>query len=269
MMQFLGLHNFDETYPQLPPSRLSPLLSREALRRLAWAVFFSDTMADAGRHGVHLITEAAFYIQLPSDEESFTRGQDVITEPLRSQSSHLATQPPSPNIGISAHYVRTAALRRRVLHYNSSIHLSTDPLSKMLEELSAFEAEMHETLNALPESLAYNDANLFIHTPDRTAFVGLHMLRHNADLMLALAKLTACIKHQSQLGNVPGSTHLDVGEIMAETRRERLRHALPVSRIVGDMMRLGVNSDPSVNVQAYSSIESEQVILCVCFRDED
>lgn len=114
-MQFLSLHIFEETYPHAPSLRLNPLLTREALRRLAWAVFYQDTMADAGRHGVHLVTEAGFHIQLPCDEASFVRGLDIETAPLRRRDcveSPSFASAPSPislegpgHLGISAHLI--------------------------------------------------------------------------------------------------------------------------------------------------------------------
>jgi hypothetical protein len=250
MMQFLSLQQFDEAYPSLPTARLNPLLTREALRRTAWAVFYGDTMADAGRHGVHLVTESSFHIQLPADDDSFTRDIEAVTAPLRpahhaSGLSPIAFAPSEPPLGVAAHLLRAAALRRRVLHYNSLIPRSTEPVVKMLDDLAAFETELQATLADLPSTLSYNQGNLFAHKTDRPAFILLHVLQHNCFLMLALARLSACARD-------PGYADLALG-----FRRDRIRHALPVSRIVGDMLRLNVSCDHSIAVQAYTSIESE------------
>lgn len=237
-MQFLSLQQFDEAYPHLPTSRLNPLLTREALRRTAWAVFYQDTMADAGRHGVHLTTESCFHIQLPADDDSFTRNVDVITAPLR---------PPRMGqpLGLAAHLIRASALRRRVIHYNSLVPRSAEPVSKMLDDLAVFETELQATLADLPDTLSYTQGNLFALKTERPTFMLLHVLQHNCFLMLALARLSACARDHN------------MSDTALTFRRDRLRHALPVSHIAADMLRLNVSCDHSIAVQAYTSIESE------------
>jgi hypothetical protein len=162
-MQYLSLHTFDETYPDAPSLRLNPLLKREALRRVAWSVFFQDTMYDNGHHGGHLVHESAFHIQLPCDEATFMRGTNVTTAPLfpkaTDQSPWGSTISATPeglgHIGLSAHLLRAAAMRRRVLHYRSLIRYSPDSPRKMLDDLSVFEKELKQVINDFPPELSF------------------------------------------------------------------------------------------------------------------
>jgi hypothetical protein len=272
MMQFLSLHIFDEAYPNAPTFRLNPLLKREALRRLAWAVFFGDTLADAGRHGVHLVTETIFRIQLPCDEASFVRDKEEVTASLNQRppsilgkhptssvspfsfpQSYLSPSQPNESsgaqLGLSAHMIRAGALRRRVLHYNSLIKHSTDPPIKMLEELAVFESELKAVIAEFPDDLAYTEHNLFVHSASRTGFVGLHLLRHNCFLMLSLARLSACLKDP------------ELADLSIQFRKDRLKHAVPCSKIIADTLRLGTNVDPFICTQAYTCLESECIAV--------
>jgi hypothetical protein len=253
-MQFLALHTFDETYnTQAPTVRHNPLLKPEALRRVAWAVFYLDTLADTGQHGVHLVTDTAFRIQLPCDEASFVRGIDVETARLHDSRCPLPNPliAHSPNgegpshVGISGHLMRTAAMRRRVLHFDSLIQHSTDTSAKILADLADFEQHLRKVISDLPDDLAYSDHNLFVQARRLPAFLFLHLLRHNCFLMLAQARLNVCSRDPS------------LKDFALSVCRERIRHALPVSRIVADIIRLGINCSPAAGVQAYTSLESE------------
>lgn len=255
-MHFLSLHVFDETYPKPHTLRLNPLLKPEALRRLAWSTLYLDTMADAGRHGVHAVSLSSYHVQLPSDETAFVRGLDAITGPLEisvstepspsmSMSGGSANHEGPTHLGVSAHLIRTVVMRRRILHYNSRLKYSTDPTSKLLDDISNLESQIRACIADLPSELAYSEETLFIHIERRTAFILLHSIRHNCFLMLALARLNV---HSRENGGL---------EMSKSVRRDRIRHALPVTRIVADALRLGINCDPFVYIQAYTCLESE------------
>ncbi|ORX33395.1 hypothetical protein BD324DRAFT_639956 [Kockovaella imperatae] len=283
IMQFLSLHTFDETYPQPHAIKLNPLLKPEALRRLAWSVFYLDTMADAGRHGIHTVTETGFHLQLPADEASFLRGVDVVTMPLekhpsaRSHSVHMPWESPverggsangnitpasstmsigapampqnavpgsaTSNFGIGANIIRTAAMRRRILHFNSLLKYSLATPQQMYSSLGMLERDLRAVINDLPPDLAYSEDALFVHAERRTMFILLHMMRHNCFLMLLWAKLNVA----SRSPDPPESTQ--------SLMQERMKHAFGVAGIVSDAVRLGVNCDPFVAVQAYTSLE--------------
>ena len=236
-MQFLSLHQLDQVYRHLPATRLNPLLTRESLRRLAWSVFFCDTLVDAGRHGAHLVTESSFHIQLPSSEDGFARGVEEITAYL---------QPPvvSDAIGLSGHLIRLAAFRRRVLHFNSRIKGSTVSHQDLFKSLSQFDIDLDHIASTISPSLAYNEGNLFAPSINRVSFVGFHMLRLNCYLMLALARIGV-------------SEKADVDP--TASRRTRVSHALEVVRVVEDVLRLNTTCDHFFVVQTYSSLESKPV----------
>ena len=106
-MQFHSLHVFDEAYPSR--SRLTPrnpLLKRESLRRLAWSVFYLDAMVDAGRHGVHMLSDEGYHIQLPCDESDFIYDRDVITG---SPADYL-TADSNSLLGLAGHLILVAVI---------------------------------------------------------------------------------------------------------------------------------------------------------------
>lgn len=270
-MQWLNLHTFDETYPRVHAVRLNPLLKPEALRRLAWAIFYLDTVADAGRHGVHIITDAGLRNQLPCDEKTFTLGIDIKTQPLdqfqtishASRSDlplpdtpsavHAAEPMPPPpvdrppsNIGILGHLLRTAAIRRRVLHFNYLLRYNPAPPEQLLADLDLCVQHLNRIIADLPSDLAYNDDNLFVHADFRGAFILLHMFRHNCFLMVAWCKLNIYAKY-------PKDPIL--ADMVPSLLRERLRHAFQVANIISDAMRLCVTVDPFIGHQAYTSLE--------------
>lgn len=253
MMQFLSLHNYDEVYPQPHTITLNRLLSPEALRRLAWSVFFLDSMGDAGPHGVHTVTEDGYQIQLPCDETSFVRGLEVRTESLYRSGNIPCLSPTGQNLpngsglGISGHIIKTSAMRRRILHYKSRLQYLTATPQTMLDHLNTMENDLKVLVAELPSDLVYTEDNLCIHPERRTAFILLHALRHNCFIMLAETRLLVC-------GRDP------VLHNMAYTwMRDRVKHAFPVSRIVADALRLGVVCDPFVGCLAYTAIEGESV----------
>jgi hypothetical protein len=115
----------------------------------------------------------------------------------------------------------------------------------MLEELSAFEKELKLVINDFPPELAYTEDNLFVHSQARTAFVFLHLIRHNCFLMLGQTRLNICARDES------------LAQASVQFAKDRLRHALPVSKIFADVLRLDITCDPSFSAHAYTSLESE------------
>ncbi|KAK1922815.1 hypothetical protein DB88DRAFT_371134 [Papiliotrema laurentii] len=249
MMQFLSLHIYDEVYSQPHTIKLNNLLTPEALRRLAWAVFFLDSMGDAGRHGVHTVTEEAYHIQLPCDEEAFARGIEMRTECLKRPEDVSILSPTGqtpthgPVLGVSAHIIKTAAFRRRICHYKSRIKYMTASADAMLTDLAGMEAELKLLMAELPSDLVYSDDNLYIHPERRTAFILLHALRHNCFIMLAESRLIAC------------SRDPNLHESGYAWMRDRVRHAYPVASIISDALRLGIVCDPFIGALSYTAIE--------------
>jgi hypothetical protein len=257
MMQFLSLHIYDEVYSQPHTISLNRLLSPEAMRRLAWAVFFMDAICDAGRHGVHTVTEEAYHIQLPCDETAFARGIEMRTESLKRPNDVEILSPngqiPTSGhaLGVSAHIIKTAVFRRRILHYKSRIKYMTTSSEAMLADLAAMEEDLKVLMAEIPLDLAYSDDNLYVNPERRTAFILLHALRHNCFIMLAETRLIVCSKDSA------------LQERNAEWMRDRVRHAYPVAGIVSDALRLGIICDPWIGALAYTSIEGTSVRVAV------
>lgn len=251
MMQFLSLHLYDEVYSQPHTISLNKLLSPEAMRRLAWAVFFMDAICDAGRHGVHTVTEEAYHIQLPCDETSFARGVEMRTESLRRPNDLEILSPNGqvstggPTLGVSAHIIKTAVFRRRLLHFKSRIKYMTASADTMLETLVTMERELKAVLSEISPDLVYSEDNLYVHPERRTAFILLHALRHNCFIMLAETRLIICTKDSDLQGQ------------NITWMKDRVRHAYPVASIVSDALRLGIVCDPWIGALAYTCIEGE------------
>lgn len=251
-MQYLSLHLYDEVYSQPQTMRINKLLKPEALRRLAWAVLFLDTMADAGRHGVHTVSEETYHIQLPCDETAFARGIEMRTRCLSLPNEMSILSPTgqtardgSSGLGISAHVIQTALYRRKICHYKSRIKYLTDSADEMLNTLTGMEVGLRALMAEIPPDLVYSTDNLYINPERRTAFILLHALRHNCFIMLAEARLIISSKEPS---------FHDKGY---QWMRDRIKHAYPVASIVSDALRLGIVCDPWVGALAYTAIEGE------------
>jgi hypothetical protein len=234
MMQMMSLQTFDRTYPADLDSRLSrsPLLSAECLRRLAWSVFYSDSIIDGGRHGFHTIDENAYRLQLPCDETSFLANEPVRTEPLfpDTPSTVLPTHDQVP-IGISGHLIRVAAARRRALHLEA--------------EAADLEATIEPVISSLPSRFRFNSNNIQVHRASMPAFLLLHLFRHNLYIVLGRARLMI------YQGN-PQRAHL-----ISQARSSRIARALPIAGIVAEGVEARANFCPQVGVQAYVALESE------------
>ena len=243
-MQYLSLHTFDTSYPENPAVRRSPLLQRESLRRLAWAVFYLDCMVDAGLHGVHTVHENSLHIQLPSDDTTFARG-------IPGPDHRMAASPSQPNHSISSHLVQSMTMRRRILHFLSSAKYSTSPYSTLHEQLDGLQTELKALVSRLPPDLAYTEGNLFVHAEKRTSFILLHVLRHNCFLVLLAARLELFKAETTKSTNIDQNRPRQVEMCM----RQRLKHAVPTAHIIQDALRLDVNCDPYVGSLAYTALE--------------
>jgi hypothetical protein len=242
MMQYHSLHVFDEAFPSVDAIPLNPLLKRETLRRLAWSVFYLDTMVDAGRHGVHNVTEEGYRIQLPCSEPSFARGSDVKTMGLREYTRGLDSS--GLDTGISTQVIITAAVRRRLLHFwTSTLKYSTDPPASHLEHLHKLESELDRIMVSLPADLAYTEDNLYVLSGQRTALVLLHALRHTTSILLARIQCVLSERFTDKL------------DMAIAARRNRIRHALAIARLAVDAKRVDINLDPCVAFQSYTALE--------------
>ncbi|EED16097.1 hypothetical protein TSTA_012060 [Talaromyces stipitatus ATCC 10500] len=253
MMQMMSLQTFDRTYSSNLTSnlRLSPLLSRETLRRLAWSTFYNDTIIDGGRYGFHTIDEKAYSIQLACDEASFLRNENVVTGPLRCNASVSANADSSNKseeqlLDISDYLLRTAAARRRALHFAFRASHAEQTSEELTTELATIEHDMEEVINALPKEFHFNSSNMLLHRHRLITFILLHVIRHNLFIITGRAAL--------HIYSQDNSTKAD---LISQIRRNRISHALPTARIVAEGLRAGIYFDPDVAVDAYVALESQ------------
>ncbi|TXT08798.1 hypothetical protein VHUM_02926 [Vanrija humicola] len=240
MMQMMSLQTFDRTFPDdLSGAPLSPLLSREALRRLAWAVFYQDSMADGGNYGFQLIDVLAYRVQLPCNEQSFLANDDTQTEPLYPRAHER-----NPSVlGISGHWIRAAHLRRRVLHLAFRVQNREAGVEELEREAMAMESEITDYVNALPARYYFTADNTYLHRKRLPAYIVLHLLRHNLYIILGRAKLMLYKLDPRLEGLLPS------------VRKERVSHALPIAGIIEEALKYNQPLDPHTAIQAYVALE--------------
>ncbi|KAH8810670.1 hypothetical protein F5884DRAFT_258450 [Xylogone sp. PMI_703] len=249
MMQMMSLQTFDRTYPAKFASylRFSPLLSCEALRRVAWCTFYVDTIVDGGRYGFHIVDEKAYRLQLPCDQVSFLGDEAVVTEPLfykpndpvNTNTTYLERAP----LDMSAYLLRTAAARRRALHFAFRASHREQTVEELSVELVALEADMEEVIAALPKRFHFNTDNMFLHRERLITFILLHILRHNLFIIIGPTALQIYQRDPSK------------AELIPQVRRNRISHALPIAGLISEGLSGNIHFDPQVGVQAYVALE--------------
>ncbi|KAL3492064.1 hypothetical protein BJX62DRAFT_236497 [Aspergillus germanicus] len=248
MMQMMSLHTFDRTYPADFPSQqnLSPLLSREALRRVAWSTFYLDSMTDGGRYGSQTVDEHAYRIQLPCDEESFLGNDRVVTEPLfpgQVSSRVRADNLPHASLDMSAYLLRTAAARRRALHFAFRASHQEQSVDKLSVDLLDLQSELEEVFAALPQRFHFVPDNLILHRNRLTTFILLHVLRQNLFIILGRAALQIYLRDSTK------------SALVSLVRRNRITRALAVADVVSEGLMHTLCFDPHVGIQAYVALE--------------
>jgi hypothetical protein len=253
MMQMMSLHVFDRTFPVKFPSnlRLSPLLTGEALRRVAWSTFYADTMLEAGRYGFHVVDEKSYRVQLPCDQTSFLSNQALVTEPLFHNSNvaaHINSDDfQRPPLDMSGYLLRTAAVRRRALHFAFRASHREQTVEEMMSELAIIEADIEEFVRALPKNFHFNTDNLFIHRDQLITFILLHVLRHNLFIIIGRAALHVYKRDPTK------------ANLMTQVRRKRISHALPIAAVISEGLKSGIPFDTHIGVHAYVALESKNL----------
>lgn len=249
-MQMMSLHVFDRTFPVKFPfnTRLSPLLTGEALRRVAWSTFYADTMLEAGRYGFHVVDEKSYRVQLPCDQTSFLRNQAIVTQPLchnPNVSAHInADDFQRAPLDMSGYLLRTAAVRRRALHFAFRASHREQTVEEMMSELAIIEAEIEEFVRALPKSFQFNTDNIYIHHDQLITFILLHVLRHNLFIIIGRAALHIYQRDPTKV------------YLLAQVRRKRISHALPIAAVISEGLKAGIPFDTHIGVHAYVALES-------------
>ncbi|KAH8891221.1 hypothetical protein GQ53DRAFT_823853 [Thozetella sp. PMI_491] len=245
----MSLQTFDRTYPANTTSnvRLSPLLSCEALRRVAWSTFYIDTIVDGGRYGFHTVDEKAYRLQLPCDQASFLSNETVITEPLfydpADSASSNADKGERAPLDMSGYLLRTAAARRRALHFAFRASHGEQTVEELSAELATLETDMEKVIAALPKRFNFNTDNKLLHRDRLSTFILLHIIRHNLFIVLGRAALQVYQRDPATADRIP------------QVRRKRILHALPIAGLVLEGLKADISFDPQIGVQAYVALE--------------
>lgn len=246
----MSLQTFDRTFNAdfAPNFRLSPLLSREALRRVAWATFYTDAIVDGGRYGFHIVDERAYHLQLPCDEVSFLTNEATVTELLfpkpTSEHNGKTDQPERTALDMSAYLIRTAAARRRALHFAFRASHAERKVEQLLIEFAALEADVGAVISALPTRFHLNRDNIVVHRDRLITFLLLHVLRHNIFIVVGRAALLVYQRDPTK------------ADLILQVRRNRISHALPIAGLIAKGLEEGISFDPQIGVQAYVALES-------------
>ncbi|CAK7213518.1 hypothetical protein SBRCBS47491_001827 [Sporothrix bragantina] len=244
MMQLMSLHTFDRTYSHKPEAtaQLSPLLTPEALRRVAWSTFYADTITDGGRYGFHTVDGSFYRLQLPCDRDRFLEdAPGVVTEPLypSTPSGDCAT------LDVAAYLIRTAAVRRRALHFAFRASHGEDSIDQLTAELAAIEADIAQVTDSLPPRLTFTQKNMDRHQDRLVMFLLLHIFRHNLSIAAGRAALLVYRR----------STDASHADRVTAVRRSRIAHALPIAELVAEATKAGIAPDPQFGVHAYVALE--------------
>ena len=246
-MQMMSLQTFDRTYPATIPSnlQLSPLLSSEALRRLAWSTFYMDSIVDGGRYGFHTVDENSYRLQLPCDEARFLSSEPCTTGSLFPSLTN-APNTNADNLDMSAYLLRAAAVRRRAIHFAFRASHKEQTVETLMEEMSLIEAAIGEVIKTLPKRFHFNKDNMFLHRERLATFIVLHVLRHNLFIVIGRAALQVYQRDPAK------------ANLARQVRHNRIAHALPIAGIISEGLKAGVDFDPQVGVQAYVALESRR-----------
>lgn len=212
----------------------SPLLSREALRRLAWCTFYLDSITDGGRYGSQTVDEQAYRLQLPSDD-AFLAGDNTIQP--------LALVDSSP-LDMPAYLIRTAAARRRALHFAFRATHQEGTVEQLSDGLHALKRDLQQVFQDFPQQLGFESEILQLHQNRLPMFVLVHVLRHNLFIICGRAALQVYTR---------GS---DKGHLVEKARWDRIGHALAVADIISRAKQEEVAFDPHIGIQAYVAFES-------------
>lgn len=249
-MQMMSLHIFDQVYPASFPSnqRLSPLLSRESLRRLAWSTFYLDSMTDGGRYGSQTTDERAYRIQLPCDQESFLGDDNATTEPLIPEETITAQRAggglPHASLDMSAYLLRTAAARRRGLHFAFRASYQENPVENLSAGLLVIQDDLEAIYADLPRRFHFNADNILLHRDRLPMFILLHVLRHNLFIILGRAALLVYPRDPTKT------------DLTNHVRCDRISRALAISDLISTGLKENITFDPHIGIQAYVALES-------------
>jgi hypothetical protein len=230
---------FDES----PHPLYKPILGAESLRRLAWSVYFLDATIDGGHYGFTAISDGAFTIALPCDEQAFLRHSAVPTEHINPFVG--AVDATVSTIGLSGHLLRAMHVRQILAGLHSRIQRRLIPHPSIAGLTQQAEAEAVQLLGTLPLDMQYSRTNFHIFKSQQTLFLHLHVLRNTCLRHLALLKIL--------------STSLSMGDPsqVSNHRQSLIREARQLSALFSQGVDHNVVLDPQLAMHAYNGIEGE------------
>ncbi|KAJ8124794.1 hypothetical protein O1611_g8847 [Lasiodiplodia mahajangana] len=144
---------------------------------------------------------------------------------------------------MTAYLLRTAAVRRRALHFAFRASHGDQTPENLLLELSALEADVQNVITGLPRRFHFNADNVFLHRDRLVTFLLLHVLRHNLFIVLGRAAL---LIYQNDVAHA---------DLISQVRRKRISHALPIAGLISEGLKARISFDPQIGVHAYVALE--------------
>ncbi|TGZ81279.1 hypothetical protein EX30DRAFT_271929 [Ascodesmis nigricans] len=163
-----------------PKKKELSIIEREVYRRTYWAYYLMDRFNCYGVARAYLIQDHDCHVQLPCNQPSFERGEEVGTELLDGPHPHhpdVGTQ----NMGAYAFLVRITCIWSNILRRIHFATLKKDPVDEN-DTLKGFSSKLDKWRNSLPLGLTYSVKNLAAQVDFGTtgAFVMMHVMWHMA-----------------------------------------------------------------------------------------
>lgn len=261
---------------EIPDETQTTTVVRETRRRLMWSCLVMESMIESGRSPLSKLDLSSIEVRLPCNENAFQlaletnmAGLDQLLDREANLDSGLNSSHPT-RPGISAFSIKLAVLRREILNYTLPYHPRNrgyTPRQLPWDSDSPFwnfEQKLEEWQACLPMELQFNDDVMYRRHPQLFNFITLHCLFHGCfcDLNRIGSYITALAQ-----GETPAiSPHDAPSPFLLNCRRNRLRHAFSICKVISNSMSLhGVIHDPVVAISVSLAIR----ILTIERRTED
>jgi hypothetical protein len=146
---------------------------------------------------------------------------------------------------MSAYLLRTAAARRRGLHFAFRASYQETTVEQLTSDLLVIQKDLETVFADLPRRFQFNANSLLLHRDRLPTFIMLHVLRHNLFVILGRAALTIYLRDPTK------------ADLINEVRRGRIYRALSISNLISAGLNEELIFDPHIGVQAYVALESK------------
>ncbi|KAI1372100.1 hypothetical protein F4677DRAFT_274543 [Hypoxylon crocopeplum] len=211
--------------------------TRESKRRLAWSCFTMETGLN-GLEQLDMFGENDIKLQLPCNERNFIQGIPCITEVLQQGHIHDCvpqhTRPANAaqNMGLVAHSVRLAWLRKKVLNFAKTID-PTKPIATLAIEFGIVYTSLQQWHSSLPATLRLNNNTIYIRkeTNQLPALFTIHLMYYSTicDLYgIGDRRLSYC----SLRDGIPDRPSAEQVEFLTRCRKICFENAKEAARIL-------------------------------------